>query len=121
MSCICEIEHLSDFPEKWKHTLLTIKTKEEMRDRLQDAKILNIWSQDITRLTLEIGYLLTGLPVEIKEQYLRIRLRDKYLDNWRSAIADEKYEEAQVWLLKYKNVFKYCDGGSCECRKDNNG
>ncbi|MFW9871740.1 MAG: hypothetical protein ACFFG0_01470 [Candidatus Thorarchaeota archaeon] len=121
MKCICKIENLSDFPEEWKYVLLTIKTKEEMRDRLQETKVLNIWSQDITRLTQEIGYLLTGLPKDIKEQYLRIRLKEKYLDKWRDAVAKGDNDEIEFWLFKYRNVFKYCDGGLCECRKNNNG
>ena len=119
MTCKCYRE-ISDFPEKWKHILSTIKVKEEIRDKLQNATILDIWTQDITRLTQEIGYLLTGLPEDIKEQYLRIRLRDSYKEKWINAVMNGD-EDAEIWLNKYKKVFECCSGGKCECRVDNNG
>lgn len=121
MSCNC-IKRITDFPNEWKMTLLTIKTKEEMREKLQGSTSgLFDWSQEITRLTLEIGYLLTGLPQDIKSQYLLVRLKDTYKKKWQEAVTNNNKLEADVWFKKYKSVFKCQGEDSCECRNNNNG
>jgi len=108
MSCKC-FKQIGDFPEEWRHVLAALQVKEELRTKLQSAKYFN-WTDEIIRLTMEIGSLLAGLPEDIKNQYLRIKKKEEYRLKWADAVASGNKKEADMWSDKYKNVFK-CNGG----------
>lgn len=110
--CNCKCyKSIEDFPVRWRSILSQLNVKEDLVETL--LKFNGNWDADIMRLTIEIGSILSALPVDIRDSWEKIKQRDIFKKSWQVAILKGEIEEAEQWKEKYINFFE-CKGCSHE-------